>query len=129
MRDDLKVKDALENALKGRAICNAIIEWGDAHCELAAGHGGPHLNYTHGVARDQEAFGVQRVSAEPSIPLSAIRALIQQWREKARRVRPLESAPLTAEKRARIAEWMHYTNRANELEALCPAPSEEPPTR
>jgi hypothetical protein len=52
--------------------------------------------------------------------------LIQRWREKARVVRPLESARLTAEKRERIREWMFYTNRANELEALLATPAPEP---
>lgn len=45
-----------------------------------------------------------------------LQALIADWRELARRVRPLESAPLTQEKRERIKEWMFYCNRANELE-------------
>ncbi len=53
--------------------------------------------------------------------------LLTDWREHARRVRPLESARLTAEKRARTAEWMFYTNRANELEAELAA-SHQPPT-
>ena len=44
--------------------------------------------------------------------------LVADWRERARRARPLESTPLTAEKRRRIAEWMFYTNRANELEGV-----------
>lgn len=48
--------------------------------------------------------------------------LVQRWREHAARVRPLESAPLTAEKRERIAEWMLYSNRAAELNALLPPP-------
>lgn len=50
--------------------------------------------------------------------LSALRALVDDWRERARRVRPLESAPFTRQKRERIAEWMFYTNRANELAAI-----------
>lgn len=48
--------------------------------------------------------------------LLRLEALQQDWRTRAERARPLESAPLTAEKRARIAEWMCYINRANELE-------------
>jgi len=44
-------------------------------------------------------------------------ALVVEWRERARRAFPLESAPLTAEKRERTKEWLFYTNCANELEA------------
>jgi hypothetical protein len=54
--------------------------------------------------------------------LAALASLVTEWRERARRVRPLESARITNAKREAIAEWMHYTNRANELAALLPDP-------
>jgi hypothetical protein len=59
-------------------------------------------------------------SAVPPPPIleQSLKRLITEWRERARRVRPLEHGPITAEKRARIAEWMHYTNRASELETI-----------
>jgi hypothetical protein len=56
---------------------------------------------------------------------SSLRALVDSWRERARLARPLESAPLTRQKRERIKEWMFYTNRANELSAALDAHQEE----
>jgi hypothetical protein len=50
-------------------------------------------------------------------PLEPIHELIVSWREHARRVRPLETAPLTADKRKRTGEYIHFTARAIELEA------------
>jgi hypothetical protein len=49
---------------------------------------------------------------DPSVPLSAIRALVQQWREQADTTNLfLEASTLAV--------------CANELEALCPAPPED----
>lgn len=53
--------------------------------------------------------------------MTRFETLAYSWREKARVIRPLESARITATKRARIAEWMFYTNRANELETAIAA--------
>jgi hypothetical protein len=50
--------------------------------------------------------------------LATVKALSDDWKERARRVRPLESARLTAAKRAAIAEWICLTNRAIELDAI-----------
>mgnify|MGYP001568308171 CR=1 FL=1 len=67
--------------------------------------------------------------SESRAALEAIRQLVADWRERARLARPLESAPVSAEKRERTKEYMWFTNRANELEAALlagavPAPPE-----
>jgi hypothetical protein len=50
--------------------------------------------------------------------LATVKALSEDWKDRARRVRPLESARLTAAKRAAIAEWICLSNRATELDAI-----------
>lgn len=57
---------------------------------------------------------------EPSVPLSAIRALVQQWREEAREVR-LRQYNATIWK----AVAFEVERRAKQLAALCPAPPED----
>src|SRR6185295_8324043 len=42
-----------EEARQEKKRCGAIIEWGDAHCELTEGHDGPHKDFTHGLMREQ----------------------------------------------------------------------------
>jgi hypothetical protein len=70
------------------------------------------------AAKDQEiASLVVTEHRDAEAREARLRALLVEWRERARRVRPLESEPITADKRKRIQEWMCYTNRANELDA------------
>ena len=50
--------------------------------------------------------------------LAAVKVLRDDWKERARRVRPLESAALNPAKRAAMVEWMWFRNRASELDAI-----------
>jgi hypothetical protein len=65
---------------------------------------------------------ITEMSADPSVPLSAIRALVQQWREVAKE--PDADDDDFDDWDYEYAEAM--TRCADQLAALCPAPPEEP---
>jgi hypothetical protein len=70
---------------------------------------------------------------EPSLPLSAIRALIQQWRERVVVCRRICKERAAAGEMALAQAWYqeadHTEDCANDLERLCPAPAAEEEAR
>jgi hypothetical protein len=66
---------------------------------------------------------------DPSVPLSAIRALVQQWRERVAVCLRISAEVGATGDMALAQAWHeeadHKDECANELAALCPAPPEE----
>jgi hypothetical protein len=104
---------------KGRPVLTAQLTDGPDDGCLEVAWGGAYWEEMEQDRRELIAMIVAALSASGAgVGRQQVKALIAKWREEARLARPLESQPLTAEKRARMEQWIWYTNRANELEAL-----------
>lgn len=72
----------------------------------------------------EQAGNSEFPSGNPEFPIEcpdreqALRRLVEKWRDMADRVRPLECAPFSSQKRDRTTKWMVYNACADALDAL-----------
>lgn len=70
-----------------------------------------------------------RSGTDPSVPLSAIRALVQQWRERDAACRRISAECAARGELVLARAWHEETDHkqecSNDLAALCPAPPED----